>query len=269
MIDTDLKPVLSVFAMPTSIGLIAVGLGLWMALAAHAARWRRVALALGVTGLVTLWLGSTQIAAWWLQEQVIKPPAALTAAEVAALRVKAQDRSRGDTAIVVLGGGRQDQAAEYGSSMLTEVPLARLHYGIWLARNTGLPLAYSGGVGWAQSKGASEAQTAQLVATRDYKLPLRWIETSSRDTRENARLSVAMVRRDGIRRVVVVTHASHMRRAVRAFRQAGGPELEVIAAPMGFITVEDRWPLPWMPSAHGYRLVDAAWHEVLGLALNR
>ncbi len=269
MTGNELKPLLSVFVMPPTLGLLAVAAGLCLALACRSTWWRRVAVVLSVTGMITLWLSSIQISALWLQDHVIEPPPALTNSDIASLRPAARGKSTGDTAIVVLGGGRQDRSAEYGSSMLTELPLARLHYGVWLARKTGLPLAYSGGLGWAQTDGASEAQTAQLVATRDYGLPLRWLESSSRDTRENALLSVALLKQAGVRRIVVVTHASHMRRAVRAFRQAGGPDIEVIAAPMGFITVEDRWPLPWLPSAQGYRLVDAAWHEVMGLLLNR
>lgn len=269
MTGNELKPLLSLFAMPPALGITAIGIGLCLAISAGRSRWHRTAVALCVTGMATLWLGSIQISALWLQDRVIKPPAALTASEVADLRSKGLDQSQGLMAIVVLGGGRQDRAVEYGAAMLTEVPLARLHYGVWLARRTGLPLAYSGGVGWAQTEGASEAQAAQLVAARDYGVQLRWLEASSRDTRENANLSVAMLKQAGVRRIVVVTHASHMRRAVRAFKQAGGPDLEVIAAPMGFVTIDDRWPLPWLPSAQGYRLVDAAWHEVIGLLLNR
>ncbi len=269
MTGNELKPLLSVFVMPPTLGLIAIAAGLSLALASRSSRWRRVAVILSVTGMLTLWLSSIQISALWLQDHVIEPPPALTTSDIASLRPALRGKSPGDTAIVVLGGGRQDNSAEYGTSMLTELPLARLHYGVWLARQTGLPLAYSGGLGWAQTDGASEAQTAQLVATRDYGLPLRWLEASSRDTRENALLSVALLKQAGVRRIVVVTHASHMRRALRAFRQAGGPDVDVIAAPMGFITVEDRWPLPWLPSAQGYRLVDAAWHEVMGLLLNR
>lgn len=269
MTGNELKPLLSVFAMPQTIGLAITGLGLCLALSTRASRWRRTAVVACVTGMATLWLGSIQMTALWLQDHVLDPPAALRASDIAELRRQVQGKRPADTAIVVLGGGRQGQAVEYGTSMLTEAPLARLHYGVWLARSTGLPLAYSGGVGWAQTEGASEAQTAQMVASRDYGLPLRWLEASSRDTRENARLSVAMLKQAGVRRIVVVTHASHMRRAVRAFMQAGGADVEVIAAPMGFITLEDRWPLAWLPSAHGYRLVDAAWHEVIGLMLNR
>jgi uncharacterized SAM-binding protein YcdF (DUF218 family) len=267
MTGNELKPLLSILVMPPTLGLTAICLGLWLALSARTSKWRRAAVAPCIAGVATLWLSSALISAQWLQDHVIKPPAALTASDIAAL--KGKDKGRVDTAIVVLGGGRQDLAVEYGTSMLSELPMARLHYGIWLARGTGLPLAYSGGIGWAQAEGASEAQTAQLVATRDYGLPLRWIEASSRDTRENARLSVAMLKQAGIHRIVVVTHASHMRRAVRAFRQEGGTDLEVIAAPMGFVTVEDRWPLPWLPSPQGNLQVHAAWHEVIGLLLNR
>jgi hypothetical protein len=51
------------------------------------------------------------------------------------------------TAIVVLGGGRRLLAPEYGVATLTPRSIERLRYGVWLARETGLPLAFSGGVG--------------------------------------------------------------------------------------------------------------------------
>jgi len=43
------------------------------------------------------------------------------------------------TAIVVVGGGRRAHAPEYGMSTLHPGNFDRLHYGLWLARETNLP----------------------------------------------------------------------------------------------------------------------------------
>ena len=51
--------------------------------------------------------------------------------------------------------------------------------------------------------------------------PLRWTEDRSRDTRENAAATVALLRAAGVRQIVLVTHASHMPRAMRLARIAG------------------------------------------------
>ncbi|MFG5408565.1 ElyC/SanA/YdcF family protein [Piscinibacter sakaiensis] len=132
------------------------------------------------------------------------------------------------TAIVVLGGGRERLAPEYGQAMLGADSLQRLHYGVWLARATGLPLAFSGGRGWAQLDGEAEADLAARIAAQDYGLPLRWRENQSRDTRENARLTVALLRAEGVERILLVTHGWHMARA--RFRQAAR---EWLAARLG------------------------------------
>jgi uncharacterized SAM-binding protein YcdF (DUF218 family) len=265
----ELKPLLSFLVMPLTLGLIVAGSGWALSLRARRSAWRSVGIVVTVVGAGIVWAASLQVSAVWLQDHVLVPPRALASTDIDALRAQGRRDKPGSSAIVVLGGGRKGLADEYGTSMLTELPMARLHYGVWLARATGLPLAYSGGVGWAQTDGASEADTAQQVATRDYRLPMRWIENQSRDTRENARLTVATLRQAGVRHIIVVTHASHMRRSLRAFRDAAGSEIEMTAAPMGFATLEDKWPLPWLPSAHGSAQVHAAWHEVIGLLLNR
>ena len=66
--------------------------------------------------------------------------------------------SRGPkTAIVVLGAGRRLLAPEYGVAELSSMGTERLRYGVWLSRQTGLPLAFSGGVALGSDPGPAEA----------------------------------------------------------------------------------------------------------------
>jgi uncharacterized SAM-binding protein YcdF (DUF218 family) len=66
---------------------------------------------------------------------------------------------------------------------------------------------------------------------------------------------------------LLVTHASHMRRARMAFEHAG---LQVVPAPMGFTTRGAGNPVAGaFPSAHGMWMTRTAWHEVIGLAWYR
>jgi uncharacterized SAM-binding protein YcdF (DUF218 family) len=145
--------------------------------------------------------------------------------------------------------------------------LERLRLGIRLARETGWPLAFSGGRGWAQSADLedSEAEAAQRTATQDFAYPLTWLENGSRDTAENAELSVALLRNQGVRRVLLVSHAWHMPRAIELFeRAAGHAGPAVIAAPLapeGALLT--RW-LEWMPSSRGSELVRTGVREWLG-----
>jgi uncharacterized SAM-binding protein YcdF (DUF218 family) len=89
------------------------------------------------------------------------------------------------------------------------------------------------------------------------------VEDRSRTTWENAELSAPMLRRDGVRRVLLVTHAWHMPRAVETFRRTG---LRVIPAPTAFFhreNAEGRYT-DWLPSPSAFGLSYYAIHEYLG-----
>jgi uncharacterized SAM-binding protein YcdF (DUF218 family) len=146
--------------------------------------------------------------------------------------------------------------------------MERLRYGLWLARETALPVAFSGGTGHAQRQGPGEAEVAARIAQREFGQPLQWIEARARDTRENAERSVALLRPAGVTRIVLVTHGWHMRRSLRAFEQAiqhSGGGIALVAAPMGLALDDARPPLRWLPSSQGFEATRQALHEILGL----
>lgn len=131
-------------------------------------------------------------------------------------------------AIVILAGGRQRNAPEYGGETVGRLTLERLRYGARLARATGLPVLLSGG---APSGGTAESLLMRDALERDFLLQARWTESASRDTAENAIFSARILRSEGVTRVLLVTHALHMRRAQAEFEAKG---IEVIPAPTGF-----------------------------------
>jgi uncharacterized SAM-binding protein YcdF (DUF218 family) len=96
---------------------------------------------------------------------------------------------------------------------------------------------------------------------------LRWTETRSRDTNENASMTLQLLKADGIEHIVLVTHYFHMRRAVAAFERAAqrsSVSLRITTAPMGS---DERGPpslADWLPSRGGYQSVNIALHEWLG-----
>ena len=107
---------------------------------------------------------------------------------------------------------------------------------------------------------------AARIALQDYGRPLKWVEDESRDTRENARRTVALLQRAGIGHIVLVTHGWHMPRAVRAFEQAAAGGLRIEAAPMGLAPAGERPALLWIPTPAGHTAMDHVLHELAGLA---
>lgn len=255
------KPFISALLLPPFPLLLLTVVGARMIL------WRRgwgwLVVLLSVVGL---WLSTCSGAAEWLQAVTLKPPPPLSDDQVGELKQQAR---AGHTAIVVLGGGREPLAPEYGVSSLQSRSLERLRYGLWLSRATGAPVAFSGGSGHAQSAGTSEADIAARIAQQEFARPLKWIEPESRDTRENAALTLPLLKPAGAQQIILVTHGYHMPRALRAFRQAverSGQQIDVVGAPMGLASHVERPALRWLPSNDGFVLMRQVLHEAVGLA---
>ena len=164
-------------------------------------------------------------------------------------------------AIVVLGGGMKKSLREGPERFYpNHRTLERLAQGAWVARTTGLPLLLSGGAGSQRSD--SEALVMSRALERSFGLKTRWREEHSADTSRNAHDSAAMLRDAGIRKVILVTHAYHMRRARAAFQAAG---LEVVAAPHGFRSGGEIVPFDFIPSANAMESSWLALHVSLGM----
>jgi uncharacterized SAM-binding protein YcdF (DUF218 family) len=256
------KPVLTALALPPVPWLLLMLVG------ARLMFWRRsVSWLLLLAGATGLWLSCTTGAGYWLERLALKPPAALSAEQLAEVK-RVAGTANSKIAIVVLGGGREAMAPEYGMANLSHLSLQRLHYGIWLSRQTGAPVLFSGGIGHADSIGVSEAEIAARIAEKDYGKPLTWTESESRDTRENAVRSVALLKPAGITDIVLVTHGYHMPRAVRAFEaeaQRAGTQIRVRPAPMGMAPPSGRAVFHWLPTNAGFQRVRFVLHEMAGM----
>lgn len=256
------KPVLSSLLLPPVPWIVLSLLGARLLLWRRGWGWLLV-----LTASVGLWLSACGAVGEWLQAALLSPPPALAPERIAALR--RDMATRGAVAVVVLGGGRESNAPEYGVASLSPLALERLRFGIWLGRQTTAPLMFSGGLGHAAlaGAGASEAEVAADIATREFGRPLRWVESRSRDTRENGQYASAMLREHKIETVIVVTHGWHMPRALRAFREASvrvGANWELVPAPMGLAQRIERPTLRWVPSSEGFLLVRAVLREKIG-----
>lgn len=268
------KPVLTALALPPVPLLLLLLVGARLLWTRRAAGWAVVWLS-----VVLLWLSTCTGVAGLLSSRLLHAPAALSPARINALRLhagtglatKLTATTSTNTAIVVLGGGVEGFAAEYGAANLEYASLERLRYGIWLGRQTGLPVAFSGGVGWAQVASDAEAYIASRIAADEFKRPLVWAEGRSRDTHENAVNSVALLKRSGVQHIVLVTHAWHMPRALRAFTaataQAAGKAtpISIEVAPIGQTSDHDVPVLHWLPSRNGTVQVRQILRELGGL----
>ena len=245
-----LKPLVTAALMP----LVLLPL-MWLTGTVLIARRKRAGWVLCLFAFVSLWVLSCQGTAVWLARTAVPQYPPTTAAQLKTDQVQA---------IVVLGGGSYPQAPEYGVAQPSRFSEARLRYGIRLSRQSGLPVAVSGGTGWAAGTAAAinEAQTMDWAARDDFGFNVRWLEDQSRDTAGNARLIAQTFKRENIQRIALVTDALHLPRAMLEFERAG---LVTTPAPTGFILPTKSVLLQWMPSTEGLSDSTRLIHEVLGL----
>ena len=160
----------------------------------------------------------------------------------------------GAQAVVILGGGGQRVfAPEYGGPAAEPLLLERLNYGAYVARRTGLPVMVTGA--------KIEAVAMRTSRERDFGIRARWVDDQSYDTFDNARNSARMLRADGVRRIILVTRATHMWRSVQEFTAAG---LEVVPAPAGMLADRDAGIFRYLPTTQGLQRSYFASYELIG-----
>ncbi len=244
--EIELVKVVTALLLPPGGNLLGVLAGL--------ALWRRapaLARALVVFALASLYALATP----WLAGRLV------AGVEQAAPITHPLELARRAEAIVVLAGGRNPAAPEYGGETVNDASLRRARYGALLQRATGLPLLVSGGT--LRDGGSAEAELIAELLRNEFDVPVRWTETASRNTAENAIRSQALLAAAGIARIALVTDALHMPRAREMFQRVG---LEVIPAPTAFHHRAERaWrATDWLPLAGALALSAAALHERLG-----
>ena len=248
MFPGELKPLLTALVLPPAGPLLLALLGLLL----MGRRWLGGAI-VSLVGVTMLWFLSCNAVGVGLAHALLP--------QVKPLNVQGAEMANVQ-AIVILGGGVHARAPEYGTAQPSPTTLERVRYGAYLARQTKKPLAFAGGVGWAASADtAPEAEVARATLKDDYGLELRWSDSRSRDTAENATRMAEAMRGDRIQRIALVTHASHMPRARAAYEKAG---FQVTPAPTAFAAPRERELLEWIPSAHGLDLSRQILREWLG-----
>jgi uncharacterized SAM-binding protein YcdF (DUF218 family) len=163
-------------------------------------------------------------------------------------------------AIVVLSGGSQSGATDYGGETVNLATLARLRSAAHLAARTHLPILVTGGR-LPESKGPEAALMVDAM-THDFNTPVKWTESESLDTDDNARYSVPILKAAGVTSIVLVTDVGHMRRARALFEARGMP---VIPAPTDYYASAPISVLSFIPTANAMRRSAWSLHEWLGV----
>ena len=224
--------------------------------------WQRLVL---VLALVVLWLGSTR----WI---------ALGMVRSLEWRYLPMTQMPSADAIVLLGGGTE--SAEYPRQTVELNSSGdRVLYAAWLYKQGKAPhILLSGGlIDWLDTGSTPAEDMAVILDMMGVPKEALWLESTSRNTYENAVNSRKFLNEKGINRIILVTSALHMPRSVDLFKHQG---FDVIPAPTDYSVTQAAWQrltdpnlatqlLNLMPSIDNLSSVTRALKEYLGMLVYR
>lgn len=217
--------------------------------------WRRhlrIGMGLGLVAFVWLWAWSMPVLSHWLGNTVesVYPQVPIAAIPTA-------------PALVVLGGSVYPPSGHNAEIDLNSAA-DRVWYAARLFHVGKAPLLLLSGGSDPQRQALSEAR-AMAIFLADLGVPAQamLLEEGSRNTRQNAAFSAALLKTRGIDRVLLVTSALHMPRAMALFRAQG---LQVSPAPTDFEANQALPPglLAWLPEALALDASGRAMKEIVG-----
>jgi uncharacterized SAM-binding protein YcdF (DUF218 family) len=238
------------------------------------ARKQRLQRAALILALVLLLVGSNRWTAVLLSRSLewrYLPPAELSEASLSARQTPLAE------VIVVLGGATDSHLAPRPT---VEVNGAgdRVLYAAYLYKMGAADhLLLSGGrIDWLETGDSPAEDMAALLKLMEVPEEALWLERESRNTAENASAAHAFLAPKGIQRIILVTSAEHMPRAVGLFEGQG---FEVIPAPTDYSITQAEWQdltqpdllsqfLNLIPSASNLSSVTSSLKEYLGILVN-
>lgn len=236
---------------------------LWIGAAAslllHRRRW---ALGLASTGFTLLWVASLPVVAHALAAPLEENYPALTA-----------DAAPSADAILVLGGALSGAKPPQRPTFSLGPAAGRVWYTAELYRaGKARWVVVAGGNQPGQEDEQTEADAiVEMLGVLGVPREAIRMEGQSRNTRENAINSLPLVKALGARRVLLVTSAVHMPRALKTFQKAwAGAGVELVPATTD-VEPETRGFLPkvWIPDASALAYVTRLIKEYAGgLALD-
>ena len=251
-----LDKLLAQLVYPLNLALAVLLLALALLLLGRARRW---SISLLAAALGWLWLWSLPVFADWLQGGLEQRYPALPAAQLPSAE-----------AIVVLGGAMEPALPPLSPDPNLSAAADRVWHAARLYHAGKAPLiVLSGGaLPWTRDSGREADAMAALLQALGVPETALLRENQSANTAQNALYSQQLLAARGLQRILLVTSALHMPRALAHFRATG---LETIPASTDVEVVPrmEQTVLAWLPDAGALERSSRTFKEYLGLVACR
>jgi len=171
---------------------------------------------------------------------------------------------RESAVIVLLGGGINAKAPEYGGrDVLSRYAMMRTVYAADLAERTSLDIYTTGGSVLSETSEPEGLLMQRMLIRLGVVSDRIHIETKANNTWENAANLQQVMQAQGSKTIVLVTTAWHMPRSVWSFEQHG---FTVIPAPCDYVVEREPYDIrSWLPRWNVMADSADGLHEYLGL----
>ena len=239
---------LSLLVYPLSLSLLLVLLAILLM------RWRRLAVSLLLLAFGWLYLCSTALFADFLMAGLEED-----------YRPRALSVLPGADAIVILGGSTRGDT-HWSSMADLNTAADRITHGLALYKAGKAPLVLVSGGSTTGSRPEAE-QIGDYLELMGLPASALLLERQSLDTRQNATYSRVLLEGRGVNRILLVTSAYHLRRAVPLFERAG---FDVIPAPTDYQRLVGRPAVPrWLPTVDDLGRTTGAIKDYVGFVYYR
>ncbi|MDD0823533.1 YdcF family protein [Mannheimia sp. AT1] len=168
-------------------------------------KWEKFSLLCSFLGIILLYVFSIPYTAQKLQDSLIVED-----------NLSIDDYKHAQ-AIVILGGGLRDSKELFATLATPAIALERLRYAAYLYKHTKLPILISG----ASPNGNSEAEVMENELKEFFNVPTQWKEEKALNTVQNAQFTKAILEKENINTIILVTSQWHMQRAKKLYEKQG------------------------------------------------
>jgi uncharacterized SAM-binding protein YcdF (DUF218 family) len=229
----------------------------WLCLALRRRGW---AIALASIGFVGLWVGSLPVVAQALAGKLESHYPVLAAHQAPAA-----------DAILVLGGAVVGRHPPKRPSLGLTSASTRVWYTaeLYRAGKAKWIVVAAGGMPDDQGQEIEAYAIAEMLVVLGVPRTSIQLEAQSRTTRGNAANARVILERLGVRRVLLVTSAQHMPRAMQTFVKVwANSGIQLVPAPTDVSAVETKYsPVMWIPSPSALLHVTKSLKEFAGMAV--
>lgn len=211
-----------------------------------------------VLGISYLWLASTPVVAFYLTEMLEgqHPPVAIQ---------EAPERD-----VIILLGGALDQPLppRTESDLLNSADRVLTAARLYRTAKAKHILVTGGNLPWQHTLEPEAVLIRDLLVEWEVPADAIVLETDSRNTVENAHLSKVIMEEQGWETALLVTSATHMRRAAALFSKAG---MDVFPVPTDYRVTKSRnvTALDWLPDVDALKLTTTVIREWAAMLVYR